>query len=151
MAGKDMGSVTGWVGDLAAGDPEAAQALWERYFDRLARLAKKRLAPARGRGGAEDEEDAALSAFDSFCAGVACGRFPRLDDRDAATSSLVVCYPLVIAATGLWNRVRLVWLTTFLAMAGDASRRRKFAVKSPSSANVIKDSVAAGGAAIGRS
>lgn len=49
---------------------------------------------------------------------------------DAATSSLVVCYPLVIAASGLWNRVRLVWFTTALAMAGyaalavDASLRR---------------------------
>ena len=29
-----------------------------------------------------DEEDAALSAFDSFCAGVQKGRFPQLADRD---------------------------------------------------------------------
>src|SRR5204863_294337 len=27
-------------------------------------------------------------------------------------------YPLLIAASGLWNRVRLVWLTTALAVAG---------------------------------
>jgi serine/threonine-protein kinase len=40
---------------------------------------------------------------------------------DAATSSLVVGYSLVIAASGLWNRVRLVWLTTALAMAGYAA------------------------------
>lgn len=31
---------------------------------------------------AADEEDVALSAFDSFCAAAAAGRFPRLDDRD---------------------------------------------------------------------
>jgi DNA-directed RNA polymerase specialized sigma24 family protein len=31
---------------------------------------------------AEDEEDAALSAFDSFCDAAAHGRFPRLEDRD---------------------------------------------------------------------
>jgi eukaryotic-like serine/threonine-protein kinase len=37
---------------------------------------------------------------------------------DAGTSSLVVCYPLLIAASGLWYRVRLVWLTTALAIAG---------------------------------
>jgi DNA-directed RNA polymerase specialized sigma24 family protein len=30
----------------------------------------------------EDEEDAALSAFDSFCRAASEGRFPRLDDRD---------------------------------------------------------------------
>lgn len=31
---------------------------------------------------AADEEDVALSAFDSFCRGAEAGRFPRLDDRD---------------------------------------------------------------------
>jgi DNA-directed RNA polymerase specialized sigma24 family protein len=41
--------------------------------------------PARLEGTpsrAADEEDVALSAFASFCAGVRQGRFPRLDDRD---------------------------------------------------------------------
>jgi DNA-directed RNA polymerase specialized sigma24 family protein len=37
-----------------------------------------------------DEEDAALSAFDSFCRGVARGRYPRLDDRDDLWHLLVV-------------------------------------------------------------
>jgi DNA-directed RNA polymerase specialized sigma24 family protein len=32
--------------------------------------------------GDADEEDAALSAFESFCGGAARGRFPRLSDRD---------------------------------------------------------------------
>lgn len=36
----------------------------------------------------------------------------------APTSSMIVGYPLVIAASGLWSRVRIVWLTTFVAMAG---------------------------------
>ncbi len=36
----------------------------------------------------------------------------------AADSSLVVAYAMLIAASGLWNRVRLVWLTTALAMLG---------------------------------
>ncbi|MDR3637427.1 MAG: serine/threonine-protein kinase [Isosphaeraceae bacterium] len=35
----------------------------------------------------------------------------------AMESTLVVGYPLLIAASGLWYRVRLVWLTTGLAMA----------------------------------
>jgi DNA-directed RNA polymerase specialized sigma24 family protein len=80
MTPHDGGSVTRWLGDLKAGDPDAAQKLWERYFDSLVRLAHARLRAASR--VAEDEEDAALSAFDSFCTAAAQGRFPRLDDRD---------------------------------------------------------------------
>jgi serine/threonine-protein kinase len=39
---------------------------------------------------------------------------------DAASTSLVLGYPLLIAASGLWDRVRLVWLTTALCMCGYA-------------------------------
>ena len=74
------GSVTHWLGALKGGDAAAAQRLWERYFDRLVRLARAKLG-AMPRGAA-DEEDVALSAFHSFCRGAARGRFPRLDDRD---------------------------------------------------------------------
>ena len=82
MMSCDQGSVTRWLSALKAGDLAAAQPLWERYFDRLVRLARRKIGAAR-RGRAEaDEEDAALSAFDSFCRRAAEGRFPRLDDRD---------------------------------------------------------------------
>jgi DNA-directed RNA polymerase specialized sigma24 family protein len=88
MPRQDGGSVTRRIGDLKAGDGEAAAALWNRYFDRLVRLARKRLG---GRaGGVEDEEDAALSAFESFCAGLARGRFTELGDRDDLWKLLVV-------------------------------------------------------------
>jgi DNA-directed RNA polymerase specialized sigma24 family protein len=80
MTNEDQGSVTLWIGGLKAGDSDAAQELWQRYFQALVGLARTRLRAAHR--GAEDEEDAALSAFDSFCTGVANGRFPRLDDRD---------------------------------------------------------------------
>src|SRR3954453_13950943 len=80
MPSEDQGSVTRWLGGLKAGDPAAAQKLWERYFQSLVVLAQARLRAAQR--GAEDEEDAALSAFDSFCASAAKGRFPQLDDRD---------------------------------------------------------------------
>ena len=39
---------------------------------------------------AADEEDVALSAFDSFCRGVEQGRFPLLNDRDDLWALLVV-------------------------------------------------------------
>jgi DNA-directed RNA polymerase specialized sigma24 family protein len=73
------GSVTQWLGQLKNGEQAAVQRLWEAYFQRLVGLARDRLRDVR-RGGA-DEEDVALSAFDSFCRGVERGRFPRLDDR----------------------------------------------------------------------
>jgi DNA-directed RNA polymerase specialized sigma24 family protein len=71
-------SITHWLGLLQAGDLDAAQPLWEHYFDRLVRLASARLPPT----GVADGEDVALSAFKSFCLGAAAGRFPRLSDRD---------------------------------------------------------------------
>jgi DNA-directed RNA polymerase specialized sigma24 family protein len=79
MTGDGDGSVTRWFDGLRAGEPEAARRLWGRYFDDLVRLARARLRDAPR--GASDEEDAALSAFDSLCRGTAAGRFPRLDDR----------------------------------------------------------------------
>jgi DNA-directed RNA polymerase specialized sigma24 family protein len=72
-------SITEWLGRLQAGDRDAAQYLWERYFSQLVRLARQRL-PA-GRRRAMDEEDVALSALDSFVRGVERGRFPDLHER----------------------------------------------------------------------
>jgi DNA-directed RNA polymerase specialized sigma24 family protein len=73
-------SVSQWLRLLQSGDPAAAQPLWERYFHRLAGLARTKL-EGRPRLGA-DEEDVALSAFASFCRGAEAGRFPQLADRD---------------------------------------------------------------------
>jgi DNA-directed RNA polymerase specialized sigma24 family protein len=74
------GSVTHWLELLKSGDRAAAQPLWERYFRLLVARARAALGAAPRR--AADEEDAALSAFDSFCRGAEQGRFPRLDDRN---------------------------------------------------------------------
>jgi DNA-directed RNA polymerase specialized sigma24 family protein len=72
-------SVTTWLGLLRAGNADAAEALWQRYFARLVELARQHLAGHVRR--AADEEDVALAAFASFCAGGAAGRFPHLSDR----------------------------------------------------------------------
>jgi DNA-directed RNA polymerase specialized sigma24 family protein len=82
------GSVTHWLGRLRAGDPAAAEQLWQRYFRRLVGLARLRLRNAPRR--VADEEDVALSAFDSFCRGARQGRFPRLADRNDLWRLLVV-------------------------------------------------------------
>jgi DNA-directed RNA polymerase specialized sigma24 family protein len=74
-------SVTQWLDRLKAGDPAAAAPLWDRYFPRLVELARRRLAGCPR--GAADEEDVALSAFDSFCRNAEAGRFPELSDRES--------------------------------------------------------------------
>jgi DNA-directed RNA polymerase specialized sigma24 family protein len=83
-----MGSVTYWLGRLKAGDRAAAQQLWEGYFQRLVALARARLEDAPRQ--AADEEDAALSAFDSFCRRAERGQFPRLCDRNDLWQVLVM-------------------------------------------------------------
>src|SRR6516162_5587428 len=81
-------SVTRWVSALKQGDQSAAQGLWEVYFHRLVGLAHARLRDAPRRMA--DEEDVALSAFDSFCRGARAGRFPRLADRNDLWQILVL-------------------------------------------------------------
>jgi DNA-directed RNA polymerase specialized sigma24 family protein len=83
-----LGSITVWINQLGAGNDAAAQRLWECYFQRLVGLARARL-PGAARIGA-DEEDVALSAFDSFCRGVREGRFPQLQDRHKLWQLLMV-------------------------------------------------------------
>lgn len=77
-------SVTAWFDGLYQGDEDAVTRLVERYLDRLVGLGRQTY---RRRFGdisrpTEDEEDAALSAVDSFCAGLKEGRFPDLRNRD---------------------------------------------------------------------
>src|SRR5262245_52565771 len=72
--------VTFWLDQLKAGDDHAAQKLWETYYQRLVGLARAKLHGARRLPA--DEEDVALSAFDSFCRGAEQGKFPELNDRD---------------------------------------------------------------------
>src|SRR5262245_66045538 len=73
-------SVTRWLDGVKAGDDTDIQRIWDRYYLRLVRLAGARL-PAHCRR-AFDEEDVALSAFQSFCDRAGRGQFPQLNDRD---------------------------------------------------------------------
>ena len=57
----------------------AQQKLWNRYFGRLANVARGRLTGVPQRDA--DEEDVALSVLDSFFRGAQAGRFPNLKDR----------------------------------------------------------------------
>ena len=71
--------VSRWLAELAQGDESALQRIWERYYERLVRLAREKLRGSTRR--ASDEEDVVQSAFYSFYRAATAGRFPRLDDR----------------------------------------------------------------------
>src|SRR5262249_12670462 len=76
--------------------------LWERYYPRLVELARRHLRGTSRR--AADEEDVALSAFDSFCRGVEGGRFPQLKDRDGLWALLVLITVRKAADLANYNR-----------------------------------------------
>ncbi len=76
---SDSNSVSQWIEDLKQGDENAAAQLWERYFERMVVAARRKL--GKNALAAADEEDVALSAFDSLCRGAAKGNFARLKDR----------------------------------------------------------------------
>jgi DNA-directed RNA polymerase specialized sigma24 family protein len=71
-------SVTGWIASLKA----------ERYLERLAGLARKKLGGGSRR--VADEEDVAHEALNSFFGGVKKGRFPKLNDRNDLWQILVM-------------------------------------------------------------
>lgn len=81
-------SVSAWIDGLREGDDGSAEKLWRRYFERLARVADKRL--PGGLRATYDGEDVALSAFHSLCTGVREGRFPELNSREDLWSLLIV-------------------------------------------------------------
>ncbi len=84
----DSKPVSEWIEELRTGDEDAAQKLWEYYFDSIVRLAKRKLGfiPRR----AFDEEDVAINVFNSLFVGVSEGRFPELAHRDGLWRLLVV-------------------------------------------------------------
>lgn len=93
-------SVTQWIQDLKQGDEGAAARLWDRYFQNMVQVARKKLRLS-GRGVA-DEEDVALSAFDSLCRGAARGNFTRLNDRHDL-------WPLLLTITAQKSVDRMRW------------------------------------------
>jgi DNA-directed RNA polymerase specialized sigma24 family protein len=85
---SSSGDVTQWLRLLKEGERESVERLWQRYYRALVGLARQKM------GGlpraAADEEDLALSAFDSFVRRAEQGRFPRLEDRQDLWQLLMV-------------------------------------------------------------
>jgi DNA-directed RNA polymerase specialized sigma24 family protein len=72
-------SVSQWIADLKEGDSAAAQLLWDRFGERLAKAAQKALKKIPT--CVADEEDVAASAFKSLCRGAVAGRLQCVRDR----------------------------------------------------------------------
>jgi DNA-directed RNA polymerase specialized sigma24 family protein len=85
---SSSGDVTQWLRLLRAGDRGSVQQLWQRYYRGLVALARQKLGSLPR--AAADEEDVALSAFDSFVRRAEEGRFPQLEDRHDLWQLLVV-------------------------------------------------------------
>lgn len=81
-------SITAWIQQLKSGDAEAAQRLWENYFSRMVELARRKLSGTSRT--VADEEDVALSAFNSFCLRAREGLFTSLTDRENLWPLLMV-------------------------------------------------------------
>lgn len=103
---ESSGSVSGWIRKLQGGDEAAVRPLWERYFQQLVQLARKKL--QRSPRGAADEEDVALSAFDSFCRHAKKGQYPDLNDRDS-----------------LWRLLVTITARKAMHLQRDASRKKR--------------------------
>jgi DNA-directed RNA polymerase specialized sigma24 family protein len=86
MASSDD-SVQIWIEGLKRGDTMHARQLFLDVYERMVRVAKRRMGmkPLRW----VDEEDIALSAFDSFCRRAEAEQFPRLNNRDDLWKILV--------------------------------------------------------------
>lgn len=82
------GSVTRLLPGVQAGDEQAIEELWKRYFHRLVALGRDRLGRRLRRFA--DGEDVALSAFASFCQRAREAGFPNVKDRDDLWKLLAV-------------------------------------------------------------
>lgn len=85
---ETTGSITAWLNQLQQGDQQAVQRLWEEYFQKMVRLARRKLQPLPQQ--LADEESLAASAFNSFCLAADKKRFPKLHDRDDLWQVLVM-------------------------------------------------------------
>lgn len=73
-------SISGWIAGAKVSDPAALNALWGLYYPKLVLLARGRLNDHTRR--VSDEEDVAISVFESFFRAAEKNRFPNLADRD---------------------------------------------------------------------
>jgi len=94
--------VTLWLEELRNSDHLAAGKLWNHFVSRIQGLARKKLSQKSRR--VYDEEDAALSAFQSICSGISSGRFSDLHDRDCLWKLILVITSRKVAFRHRYDR-----------------------------------------------
>ena len=114
MYDKSPGSVTLLIKELKVGDEQAARQLWERYFNSIRDLARRRISDEY-RLRVCDEEDVALSVFNTLCSGARDGKFDQLLNRDDLWGLLVI-----LAGHKIINQKR--WETRVKRGGTDSSR-----------------------------
>ena len=90
-------SVTGWINQLADGNQQAAEQLWQHISTRLLEFARQKLNSNSEIRRRYDEDDAANSAFHSLCRGLSEGRI-EAENRDALWGLLAVITSRKISA-----------------------------------------------------
>jgi len=73
-------SVSRWISELQEGDPDAAQRLWDVYFKRLIKEARKIMATQRKR--ISGPEDVAIQVFTSFVRQAEEQKWTKLESRE---------------------------------------------------------------------
>lgn len=99
-------SVTQWIQGLKGGDEQAANELWQRYFQRMAALARQRL--GEGQRRVQDEDDIAVSVFKSLCERAQRGDLAGLAGRDE-----------------LWRLLATITLRKVAGQIRDATRQKR--------------------------
>jgi DNA-directed RNA polymerase specialized sigma24 family protein len=89
MPVETPGSVTHWLSLLRAGDPQAAEFVWDRYFAQVLNLAHRQLLGLRDRS--HDAEDVALSTLNALCHAASQGRLANVLDRHDLWRLLTTC------------------------------------------------------------
>lgn len=96
-------SVSDWLEQVRNLNEDASIKLWNRYFEQLASLARRKLGAKPLR--VIDEGDIANQAFEDLLAGIRDGRFQKLDDRGDLWALLVtITERRSTDAKRKWNR-----------------------------------------------
>lgn len=80
-------SISTWLLQLRAGDPDALQKLWCRYAPKVQELANARLAGGERR--VSDDEDVLVSVFDRVWQTAGQGMIDSIDDKEAFEAFVV--------------------------------------------------------------
>lgn len=100
---ESEGSVTRWIDGMRDGDREALERVWERFFEKLSGLARRRLNVGGRAAGMADEEDVAMSAMISLWDRASGGQLPDLKGRDELWRLMVVITARKVVSQLKWE------------------------------------------------